>query len=588
MTSPSSRARRRGSAPAHCRGPAPGRLPGADGVPGSVGAWSRPQRYGRWDSPLAAATWPGRRCRSRSCARTAGRCTGWSRGRRRPARGARARADEDGLSDHSPAEVSIRSRVHEYGGGAVCLVPGPRPRARSPTSTRRIRASGSATAAPGRVPRPPSRCPSGGSLRPGSEAPRTGGSGATADGDWVLAVREVHATGAARPRRRLRRALDARAGAGRDDPARRARLLRGALHRRRGGDGWPWSSGTTRTCRGTASTLVVVPLRGPAPRGRRPRGLAPAGEDRGWSPEGRASRWASRPGRRDGSLRFVSDRTAGGGSRSATAGSAGLRPRLLVPPDARPSGTGPTGSWARGRSRSSPTARWWPAPPPRATDELVRLGGRPEGRPRPRRVPQPCVSVAAVCAHGDGVAVIGATDDAAPNVWLWTPAEAGAATAGGAPVRLAPGDVARPAALHPHRPLGPPGARGAPPPGAARAPRALRASGRPWWCGATAARRPPVRPGWTWPCATSPPVASRWPASTTPGAPAMGGRTAAPCGGMGGGGRRGLPGRRAAPGRTGRGRPRAPGHPGRSAGGMTALNALAAGAGSPPASPGTA
>ena len=34
------------------------------------------------------------------------------------------RAGADGLTDHSPPEVSIRSRVHEYGGAAVCLVPG--------------------------------------------------------------------------------------------------------------------------------------------------------------------------------------------------------------------------------------------------------------------------------------------------------------------------------------------------------------------------------------------------------------------------------------------------------------------------------
>ena len=33
------------------------------------------------------------------------------------------RADADGLSDHSPEGVSIRSRVNEYGGGAMCLVP---------------------------------------------------------------------------------------------------------------------------------------------------------------------------------------------------------------------------------------------------------------------------------------------------------------------------------------------------------------------------------------------------------------------------------------------------------------------------------
>jgi len=33
------------------------------------------------------------------------------------------RADARGMTDHSPQGVSIRSRVNEYGGGALCLVP---------------------------------------------------------------------------------------------------------------------------------------------------------------------------------------------------------------------------------------------------------------------------------------------------------------------------------------------------------------------------------------------------------------------------------------------------------------------------------
>ena len=45
----------------------------------------------------------------------------------RPSEGGRTvvvRADARGLADHSPDGVSIRSRVNEYGGGALCLVPG--------------------------------------------------------------------------------------------------------------------------------------------------------------------------------------------------------------------------------------------------------------------------------------------------------------------------------------------------------------------------------------------------------------------------------------------------------------------------------
>jgi dipeptidyl aminopeptidase/acylaminoacyl peptidase len=36
-------------------------------------------------------------------------------------------------------------------------------------------------------------------------------------------------------------------------------------------------------------------------------------------------------------------------------------------------------------------------------------------------VEQPCVSVAALCAHADGLALIGSTPDAPTNVWVWTP-----------------------------------------------------------------------------------------------------------------------------------------------------------------------
>ena len=61
-------------------------------------------------------------------------------------------------------------------------------------------------------------------------------------------------------------------------------------------------------------------------------------------------------------------------------------------------------------------------------------------------VPQPCVAIGAVCAHGEGVALIGATPDASPAVWVWRPG------AGAAPVRrptatagagFGPDDIAR-------------------------------------------------------------------------------------------------------------------------------------------------
>jgi hypothetical protein len=80
--------------------------------------------YGRWASPLAAGDVARARVSlSELC--SDGDALYWLESR--PSEAGRVvlvRADSEGLSDHSPPSVSIRSRVDEYGGGAVCLVPG--------------------------------------------------------------------------------------------------------------------------------------------------------------------------------------------------------------------------------------------------------------------------------------------------------------------------------------------------------------------------------------------------------------------------------------------------------------------------------
>ena len=79
--------------------------------------------YGCWASPLAAAD-VARAKVSLSELCSDGDALYWLESR--PAEAGRVvmvRADADGLSDHSPESVSIRSRVNEYGGGAMCLVP---------------------------------------------------------------------------------------------------------------------------------------------------------------------------------------------------------------------------------------------------------------------------------------------------------------------------------------------------------------------------------------------------------------------------------------------------------------------------------
>ena len=99
--------------------------------------------YGRWPSPLAATDVAGAKSSlSELC--SDGRSLYWLESR--PAEGGRVVLVRAGrrpdVVDHSPEGVSIRSRVHEYGGGAMCLVPG-RGVAPSPTWTRPTNGCGS-------------------------------------------------------------------------------------------------------------------------------------------------------------------------------------------------------------------------------------------------------------------------------------------------------------------------------------------------------------------------------------------------------------------------------------------------------------
>ena len=56
-------------------------------------------------------------------------------------------------------------------------------------------------------------------------------------------------------------------------------------------------------------------------------------------------------------------------------------------------------------------------------DALVWLArdGSADGPPPPAVLEQPCVSIAALCAHGDGLALIGSTPQPPSNVWVLTP-----------------------------------------------------------------------------------------------------------------------------------------------------------------------
>ena len=156
--------------------------------------------YGRWDSPIAAAD-VARAKVSLSDLCSDGDALYWLESR--PAEAGRVvmvRSGADGLTDHSPPEVSIRSRVarvrrrsgvHRAGpGGRRLRLRGPgRPEGLVLRRRRWAGPAGSAT------PRALTAAP------PEGEVHNHGGLSATADGDWILAVREVHRRGAVRPQR---------------------------------------------------------------------------------------------------------------------------------------------------------------------------------------------------------------------------------------------------------------------------------------------------------------------------------------------------------------------------------------------------
>jgi dipeptidyl aminopeptidase/acylaminoacyl peptidase len=71
-------------------------------------------------------------------------------------------------------------------------------------------------------------------------------------------------------------------------------------------------------------------------------------------------------------------------------------------------------------------------------DALVRLNS--DGNPTP--LAQPCVSIAALCAHGDGIALIGSTPDAPSTVWFCDPEGGARRLRPQAKVALGTGDVA--------------------------------------------------------------------------------------------------------------------------------------------------
>jgi dipeptidyl aminopeptidase/acylaminoacyl peptidase len=387
--------------------------------------------YGRWVSPLA----PGDVARakvslSELCSDGAGLY--WLESR--PAESGRVvmvRAGADGLADHSPDQVSIRSRVHEYGGGAMCLVPSRSAGAFAyvDQADQRVWFCDGPAAVGGEVSATPRALTP---LPPEGEVHNHGGLSATADGDWVLAVREVHPEGGGHPARCVV-ALSTR-----DDGPYEATLLEG--HDFFGsprvdppGERLAVVVWDHPDMSWDASTLLVVPLERAGSHGSLRVGGPPSPVAGGPAESVGQPAWC-----RDGALRFVSDRR-GWWQPYVHPGVPGTDapPRALT--DVAAEFHGP--DWVLGQCTMAElpdgtlVARMTEA----GRDSLVPLvGGTGPGD----RLDQPCVSIVAVCAHAEGLALIGSTPETPANVWTWAPWQAARARRPAAAHALGAGDVA--------------------------------------------------------------------------------------------------------------------------------------------------
>jgi dipeptidyl aminopeptidase/acylaminoacyl peptidase len=372
--------------------------------------------YGGWASPLAADD-VARAKVSLSELCSDGDAVYWLESR--PAEAGRTvavRADALGLSDHSPEGVSIRSRVNEYGGGALCLVPGRSSGAFAYVDQADQRvwfcdgAAAGATsgeAAPVALGAPP----------PAGELHRHGGLSATADGEWVLAVREVHHEGSARPVRSVV-ALSTGVGAPCETTLLDGHDFFGTPRPHPAGDrlavvAWdhpdmPWD----------ASTLLVLPL-GRIPCARHGHDIVQAAGPAQHVAGGVAESVGQPAWSSDGTLCFVSDRHGWWQP---------YRQRALQGMDAESAPMtnreaefhGP--DWVLSQQTMAELADGTFVARMTASgrDGLVQLETA-GGVASEHELVQPCVSIAALCAHGEGLALIGSTPDAPSTVWVWTP-----------------------------------------------------------------------------------------------------------------------------------------------------------------------
>lgn len=365
--------------------------------------------FGHWPSPLApAAVAAGQRTPSALSSFSDGLF--WLE--RRPEEGGRQvlvrGADGASPVEVSPPDADIASRVHEYGGGAYCIVPSPRP-AGTGARLAYVEAGGQQVwwgpLGPGPAAPPVA-------LTPPGDGWRFGDLWATSDGAWVLAVRErVGGTEGAVERDVV--ALST------DDPGRLVELCRGrqffaAPRSDAGGRRLAWVCWDHPDMSWDAAELWVADLG----LGERP--LEPSG--RYPPPAGR--RVVGGDGVSVGQPRWLSD-----GRLVFACDAAGWwQPWLWDPtrPDeparrlCADEAEFHEPDWALGQATMVELPGRQLACRRRhlGRDEvgLLELDG---GRFRP--IAQPCVSVSALCRFGDGVAWLGATPWTMAAPWWWAP-----------------------------------------------------------------------------------------------------------------------------------------------------------------------
>ncbi|HEY2214240.1 MAG TPA: prolyl oligopeptidase family serine peptidase [Acidimicrobiales bacterium] len=324
-----------------------------------------------------------------------------------------------GVTDVSPEGVSIRSRVHEYGGGAVCLVPQHSEGAFAYVDQSDQRVWFVAGFGAGPVPL--------------TEAPTEGqrlahgGLSASADGQWVLAVREAmaepeHGHGHVQMPTRSIMAFRVRRDA---DPITECTLLSGhdfygspALRpdgRAVAAATWDhpdmqWDFSQIEVCALIAVDEATGQLR------LEPNGSPWSASGQPDDPPGRSPCSVGQPmWRRDGSLLFVSDRR-GWWQPYEHDGRQGSVARQLSDTAAEFHGADfvlslrTMAELADGSIVASVSSE--------GRDGLVIVSGSTSAEDR--TLEQPCIEIATVRAHRNGVAFIGTTSDAPPAVW-WMP-----------------------------------------------------------------------------------------------------------------------------------------------------------------------